>query len=1264
MRRIVYSPEVQVFIKPGGLGPNGNGLPAVDISNDIIEGSIIRKSDDISTARFVVQNRRVGSNVIEKESDQAEESVKAQKLLFSNFRPMDRIVVYLKKTKPILVFTGYLDLVPMIQFVPEPVVIEASCTLKRLQFTYWDPTLPKVMNMLIKIGFVPDSAGDQGLSVLQVPSDATIENGVQDTGFPLLLQFLLQDVGGWANKDIFIEPIPQTWLDDVKELFETIQGQDTTTSDTKSFLSTVLGAAGGSGGPDSDVTSSTDSSPIVDINKVKKYLTDNNAAQWIIDGIQSVFIKAGNRHNVDPRFLIAITLNETTWGKDATAVRHHNPGGLGGAADAITYPSWEAGVDAMAGPDVISGYKPNTIAGIGAIYCPPNASNDAGQNYKWPSTVGSLFAKMGGDPNADVKGPNYIKALKQATSAAATRATASPYGDVSSKRANKNLLTVYIEAFDAPENDAVNTDPNKDITLRQPGYQEVDIVGRGLDTDRSKRRIRWNIELANRVRNELANLAPGEVQLFLGTDNSRFKNATGYNGDIYLTIDHSDWIYSVDYDVSGHAASDVHRGLAYPPTQYSKGFSKDKGGVGIGWKTPLKTSAADKGLIQNSKKLLQDIAGSKSQIKNFTATFNGNGHAVSLGPSTIPDNIPDKNSDYNFIPGFFYSNTAAALYLQFPTIALQGGSELDPNDNVDLDKLFDARAKQIALGLYNYLKSYKSKGKQAAVASGNTPVTDGTDGNGTSMVGSEKFFNPLGKAKWGQGSGVRDHQTGRPGVQGKNWQSDFAMDMTVPYGTPVFAPFNGKIVKAGSLNSKNPLLEGLRIGLQGDGGYSAYLAHLSSISVKEGDTVVGGQQIGLSGRAGIDHLHFGMAKGPYDAPYDAGIDPTPFLTGASTNVSTNGTGDGTGASGSGSGDTVQAALNAAFNVSFNFPGSLADSLILRGQRALENDVPLINSVAEVTKASMRSFSSLPNGAFVAWYPDYFNLSKRTAWLKISPMELKSCTIDLSDKSLTTHVYVLGNTQGLGSNPDAAAASTWLEKLKGTGVVTIEQSKILDSFLGSGFKDYLDVMSFGSLDPFIIKKQSVKKKGKKKPVTRETKKYLNKDMSAPLAFLERYGARPYLEQNLTIRHPLFEFFYAYHTFIQKWAEQFISKIELTFMPELFPGMIIEIDDPYKRNITFYVQDVTHNFSYQTGFNTTATLIAPGRSTTAEITRENPAYGLVPVALIDNLTNKPKAAVTPTGAGKPNKLTYKQWLKKHGWGSTAARSKQYKQYLKKP
>jgi len=95
-----------------------------------------------------------------------------------------------------------------------------------------------------------------------------------------------------------------------------------------------------------------------------------------------------------------------------------------------------------------------------------------------------------------------------------------------------------------------------------------------------------------------------------------------------------------------------------------------------------------------------------------------------------------------------------------------------------------------------------------------------------------------------------------------NWQSDNAVDIKIPVGTPVLAVANGKIgSRIGPLSSTNPRMAGLRVYVE-TGKNDFYYAHLSKLVVQPGQTVHKGQVIGYTGSAnGVAHLHFAQQKG-------------------------------------------------------------------------------------------------------------------------------------------------------------------------------------------------------------------------------------------------------------------------------------------------------------------------------------------------------------------------------------------------------------------
>ncbi|MDI3404020.1 LysM peptidoglycan-binding domain-containing M23 family metallopeptidase [Streptomyces cavernicola] len=109
---------------------------------------------------------------------------------------------------------------------------------------------------------------------------------------------------------------------------------------------------------------------------------------------------------------------------------------------------------------------------------------------------------------------------------------------------------------------------------------------------------------------------------------------------------------------------------------------------------------------------------------------------------------------------------------------------------------------------------------------------------------------------------------------GGMWSSGYhtGTDFVVPTGTPIKAIGEGTVVSAGWSGSY-----GNEVVIQhADGHYSQY-AHMTSLDVSAGQTVSGGQQIGLSGSTGNStgpHLHFEVRTGP---DYGSDVDPLAYL---------------------------------------------------------------------------------------------------------------------------------------------------------------------------------------------------------------------------------------------------------------------------------------------------------------------------------------------------------------------------------------------------
>jgi len=238
-----------------------------------------------------------------------------------------------------------------------------------------------------------------------------------------------------------------------------------------------------------------------------------------------------------------------------------------------------------------------------------------------------------------------------------------------------------------------------------------------------------------------------------------------------------------------------------------------------------------------------------------------------------------------------------------------------------------------------YVSQVKKKAEQyrgAASSGGGLP----------DVADSEPAAEPAGgggaeRAKIIQGPGVGTHTLG-------NWQSDNAIDIGIPMGTPLVAVVDGRIDKTGGQAGTAGRFAGFSLTLSGDGN-SYFYTHLKELKVKAGQLVRKGDVIGLSGAAnGVEHLHLGVRDGKPDQALADAVLGNGTLTPA---------GDGAGCSGpeaglvAGQGNGEDVLKNKNITV---YAGGQAD---LRAGRIDPRVTGLLLSLAEDHKITVTSLQS-------------------------------------------------------------------------------------------------------------------------------------------------------------------------------------------------------------------------------------------------------------------------------------------------------------------
>jgi cell wall-associated NlpC family hydrolase len=282
-----------------------------------------------------------------------------------------------------------------------------------------------------------------------------------------------------------------------------------------------------------------------------------------------------------------------------------------------------------------------------------------------------------------------------------------------------------------------------------------------------------------------------------------------------------------------------------------------------------------------------------------------------------------------------------------------------------------------------------------------------------------------------------------------------------------------------------------------------------------------------------------------------------------------------GAGGAAAGPDGNAAFNAFVNVYvWGFQRSYTGDL-LSGARALMNDEPMLPWISNLMATIMRSWCSAPNGDFMAWFPDYFGLWDSAAKMNVKSIELQDFTVEWYDQEIVTHQYVVGVPMAMFDTRTATVTASQGGAGSGSGLYWMMSTQ------GVATMDFPEI--FQAVFGITASQQFVNE------------------------YLDRFGGRPNVINAPTIRwNSGAEFFMALYLFMQRWANQFRADVPMTFMPELWPGMLLVLPE---FQFQAYILEVNHTFQFGPGggFSTRAKICAPARTS-----KKTDIFGLLPLA----------------------------------------------------
>ena len=277
-----------------------------------------------------------------------------------------------------------------------------------------------------------------------------------------------------------------------------------------------------------------------------------------------------------------------------------------------------------------------------------------------------------------------------------------------------------------------------------------------------------------------------------------------------------------------------------------------------------------------------------------------------------------------------------------------------------------------------------------------------------------------------------------------------------------------------------------------------------------------------------------------------------------------------------------------FASSFGDTMNAAASQLLVGERALANDEPVWNTVKDIFNSSMRTVRAGPDGTFMAWYPDYWGVSGNTPCLLLDDIELIDLKITQSDDTFVSHQFCAGVNTG-GQYLTSSGQTSDMQWALTQGVVSIESNT---AALSSGVLNDVGENAISNEPSELLKKLINIPEGEEWRFT-------------PRELYRRYGARPAKKQlQHVIEKPndsgtsggtdanpqyILPFLYALYEFMRNWANQYQMSLQITWMPNIWPGMRVKVKS---LGLSGYVTNVQHSGGPNAGqYSTSVTLVCP-------------------------------------------------------------------------